>query len=269
MDVDADSAEVMGEETVRQIECMVKEGRPASEVTRVAMMGLGNGHPAIPKELCERVGACGKIWSKMEICYKCLTCQTSNTCIICADCFHNGDHQGHEWRMTRSEGGMCDCGDDTAWKASGFCSRHKGITEDTNPLEGVPHSTVVRCSKIIEALIKVVCADLRRLTANTTPRSEPGALLGALLEFLVMLGDAGDGARRLVVNALCDGVESKGENCPLSAFFKFERMRKVSPAVYQVPSISQLFLILMPDFHMKSSLALMYSRYAIEMTSGE
>lgn len=30
---------------------------------------------------------------------------------ICMDCFSNGNHEGHDYKIHKSSGGVCDCGD--------------------------------------------------------------------------------------------------------------------------------------------------------------
>ena len=67
----------------------------------------------------------------------CKTCQRDETCVICNDCYHASNHDGHEVYFYHSQaGGCCDCGDEDAWKRSGTCTRHGCITED--PLSTVP-----------------------------------------------------------------------------------------------------------------------------------
>ena len=40
-------------------------------------------------------------------------------------CFENGNHEGHDYNIFRSEaGGACDCGDASVMHKSGFCSHH-------------------------------------------------------------------------------------------------------------------------------------------------
>ena len=39
---------------------------------------------------------------------------------LCAECFRNGNHDGHDFNMFRSQaGGACDCGDISVMKESG------------------------------------------------------------------------------------------------------------------------------------------------------
>ncbi|KYQ90036.1 hypothetical protein DLAC_08620 [Tieghemostelium lacteum] len=81
------------------------------------------------KDLADRkllnVGACETTWQFGDAAYKCKTCQLDPTSALCISCFKTGDHEGHEYSLQSVGGGFCDCGDPTAFKPSGFCSRHK------------------------------------------------------------------------------------------------------------------------------------------------
>ena len=74
-------------------------------------------------------GVCGKAWTVGQIAFKCRTCQKDPTCAICEECFRKGNHEGHDYTMTTSSNGMCDCGDEEAWSISGFCCDHKGRSD--------------------------------------------------------------------------------------------------------------------------------------------
>ena len=40
---------------------------------------------------------------------------------LCSDCFHAGNHVGHDFNMFRSQaGGACDCGDVSVMSAQGY-----------------------------------------------------------------------------------------------------------------------------------------------------
>lgn len=52
------------------------------------------------------------------------------TCIICEDCFKNGNHEGHRYVLKKFAGGCCDCGDPEAWNEKGFCKNHSGLFKD-------------------------------------------------------------------------------------------------------------------------------------------
>ncbi|KAG8376898.1 hypothetical protein BUALT_Bualt09G0112000 [Buddleja alternifolia] len=94
-----------------------------------------------PKEALEHLaklsanqrGVCGSIWGSNDIAYCCRTCEQDPTCAICVPCFENGKHKDHDYAIIYTGGGCCDCGDITAWKREGFCSKHKG-SEQIQPL---------------------------------------------------------------------------------------------------------------------------------------
>lgn len=76
---------------------------------------------------------CGAVWGQNDLAYRCRTCEHDPTCAICVPCFQNGNHKDHDYSIMYTGGGCCDCGDVTAWKREGFCSKHKG-TEQMQPL---------------------------------------------------------------------------------------------------------------------------------------
>ncbi|XP_037404131.1 E3 ubiquitin-protein ligase PRT6-like [Triticum dicoccoides] len=76
---------------------------------------------------------CGTVWGQNGVAYRCRTCESDPTCVICVPCFQNGNHKDHDYSILETGGGCCDCGDATAWKPEGFCSRHKGA-EQIKPL---------------------------------------------------------------------------------------------------------------------------------------
>lgn len=55
-----------------------------------------------------------------------------SSCIICLDCYNNGNHKGHKVVIKKAYGGCCDCGDDEAWKPEGFCKNHSGEAAEIN-----------------------------------------------------------------------------------------------------------------------------------------
>ncbi|ONM30037.1 E3 ubiquitin-protein ligase PRT6 [Zea mays] len=76
---------------------------------------------------------CGSVWGHNDVAYRCRTCESDPTCAICVPCFQNGNHKDHDYSIIYTGGGCCDCGDATAWKREGFCSKHKGA-EQIKPL---------------------------------------------------------------------------------------------------------------------------------------
>jgi hypothetical protein len=42
-------------------------------------------------------GICGKKMTMHDVGYSCLDCQMDPTCIICKECFEDGNHKGHRF----------------------------------------------------------------------------------------------------------------------------------------------------------------------------
>eukprot|EP00913_Durusdinium_trenchii_P003729 g3451.t1 len=68
-----------------------------------------------------------------RIAYGCKTCGLSSASCICVFCFDAGDHEGHDFYISRSDYGCCDCGDAYAWRPSGFCRHHPGPRPEIAP----------------------------------------------------------------------------------------------------------------------------------------
>lgn len=85
---------------------------------------------------------CGLVWTSNFVAYRCRTCAISLCMSLCANCFLNGDHTGHDFNMFRSPaGGACDCGDSFVMKPSGFCKDHKlKINKNCCSHDGTPKS---------------------------------------------------------------------------------------------------------------------------------
>ena len=63
---------------------------------------------------------CGRVWKHNFLAYRCKTCALSPCMSLCNECFHLGDHKGHDYNMFRSQaGGACDCGDENVLLPSG------------------------------------------------------------------------------------------------------------------------------------------------------
>lgn len=64
---------------------------------------------------------CGLVWNKNFVAYRCRDCGISPCMSLCADCFHAGNHEGHDFNMFKSQaGGACDCGDENVMKPEGY-----------------------------------------------------------------------------------------------------------------------------------------------------
>jgi E3 ubiquitin-protein ligase UBR1 len=69
---------------------------------------------------------CGHIFKNGEATYRCRTCSSDDTCVLCTRCFEASDHEGHNVFVTLSPGnsGCCDCGDPEAWIRDVNCTIH-------------------------------------------------------------------------------------------------------------------------------------------------
>ncbi|XP_052173554.1 E3 ubiquitin-protein ligase PRT6 [Diospyros lotus] len=111
-------------ESMVWLQWLMFEGEPVAALKNLAKMSVGHR------------GVCGAVWGDNDIAYRCRTCEHDPTCAICVPCFQNGNHKDHDYSIIYTGGGCCDCGDVTAWKRDGFCSKHKGA-EQIQPLPEV------------------------------------------------------------------------------------------------------------------------------------
>ncbi|MCD7453940.1 hypothetical protein HAX54_022749 [Datura stramonium] len=107
------------QESMDWIQWLMFDGEPSRALEQLADTG--------------QRGVCGAVWGNNDIAYRCRTCEHDPTCAICVPCFQNGNHKDHDYSIIYTGGGCCDCGDVTAWKREGFCSKHRGA-EQIQPL---------------------------------------------------------------------------------------------------------------------------------------
>ncbi|XP_030198525.1 E3 ubiquitin-protein ligase ubr3 isoform X2 [Gadus morhua] len=103
---------------------------------------------------------CGLVWTANFVAYRCRTCGISPCMSLCAECFNNGDHTGHDFNMFRSQaGGACDCGDSNVMRESGFCRRHRLKTGENVP--SVPRELLLMSEMVLPRFIISVIQYLR------------------------------------------------------------------------------------------------------------
>lgn len=78
--------------------------------------------------------ACGHIFKTGDVTYRCKTCTTDDTCVLCTRCFEASDHTGHLVSPNISLGntGCCDCGDNEAWRIPVKCAIHTADASNTS-----------------------------------------------------------------------------------------------------------------------------------------
>ncbi|XP_069472278.1 E3 ubiquitin-protein ligase UBR3 isoform X2 [Ambystoma mexicanum] len=118
------------------------------------------------EEFCHSVRAydtaalCGLVWTANFVAYRCRTCGISPCMSLCAECFHHGDHAGHDFNMFRSQaGGACDCGDSNVMRESGFCKRHRVKSSSSVPC--VPKDLLMMSEFILPRFIFCLIQHLR------------------------------------------------------------------------------------------------------------
>eukprot|EP00736_Rhodelphis_marinus_P006571 Rmarinus@m.3933 len=150
---------------------------------------------------------CGAVFNKGDVVYHCHTCETDPTCAICSECFQNGNHEGHVFRMVWTGGGCCDCGDPDAWAQEGFCCNHPGPPQgDEDPLDTI--APLVR-ERMETALLVVFCT-LSQFVDKLAEQRETKAFKSmkarviATLTWLVKLSDKGDSVRAVIRSVFAD-----------------------------------------------------------------
>uniref|UniRef100_A0A8P4GKC7 E3 ubiquitin-protein ligase n=1 Tax=Dicentrarchus labrax TaxID=13489 RepID=A0A8P4GKC7_DICLA len=79
---------------------------------------------------------------------------------LCAECFNNGDHTGHDFNMFRSQaGGACDCGDGNVMRESGFCRPHRLRTGENVP--SIPRDLLLMSEMVLPRFILCIIQYLR------------------------------------------------------------------------------------------------------------
>ncbi|XP_059463127.1 E3 ubiquitin-protein ligase PRT6 isoform X2 [Corylus avellana] len=144
-------------DNVEWLKWLMFEGDPAAALKHLSKMSVGQR------------GVCGAVWGNNDVAYRCRTCEHDPTCAICVPCFQNGNHKHHDYSIIYTGGGCCDCGDITAWKREGFCSKHKGA-EQIRPL---PEEFAKSVGPILNALF--ICWKEKLMVAETTSQENPRA----------------------------------------------------------------------------------------------
>ena len=109
---------------------------------------------------------CGLVWSANFVAFRCKTCSISQCMSLCAGCFREGDHEGHDYTMFMSQsGGTCDCGDASVMRESGFCKRHGPDASVQRP--GAPDELMCVAENILPKMILRLLQHLRERSIPT------------------------------------------------------------------------------------------------------
>ncbi|KAG5510651.1 hypothetical protein JKF63_06949 [Porcisia hertigi] len=109
-----------------QIHSPVQEWLKAFSLDCDDSKGLLTTLTLVSSDAAAASSVCGRFCQTKEMVVRCLDCGADSTCVMCMECFRHSPCVNHRYRITQSSGGgMCDCGDPTAWKPESFCSRHR------------------------------------------------------------------------------------------------------------------------------------------------
>ncbi|RDL34795.1 ClpS-like protein [Venustampulla echinocandica] len=107
---------------------------------------------------------CGHIFKGGEVTYRCKTCSSDDTCVLCSRCYDSSDHTGHMVYISVSMGnsGCCDCGDLEAWRVPVNCSIHTAYDEgsqsqDKGKAPGLPLELVEAIRMTIGRAFDYIC----------------------------------------------------------------------------------------------------------------
>jgi hypothetical protein len=180
---------------------------PAAPLWIQAVMN-GEDRMAAVKAVLQQGGSavCGKTLRPREVAFKCLSCASDPTCIMCTECFQRSPCRNHDYRMIHSAAGMCDCGDPSAWKPEGFCTAHQGLS-DEHILDKVPEEMRAWITECLQAAIRFAVRCSHTAITEASPSEQAAGsekLVVAADRALTMLKDfagVSDASRRLVAEA--------------------------------------------------------------------
>ncbi|KAK4316848.1 hypothetical protein Pmani_012025 [Petrolisthes manimaculis] len=147
---------------------------------------------------------CGLVWTANFVAYRCRTCGISPCMSLCAQCFQEGDHEGHDFNMFRSQaGGACDCGNSAVMKETGFCHRHGSQAQLNKP--EVPPDLLSIADALMPRIFLRFIQHCREHSAESLEHQllamDEAALFLDLLQDLSRLGAA---MRHIMTKSLCN-----------------------------------------------------------------
>jgi E3 ubiquitin-protein ligase UBR3 len=128
-------------------------------------------------------------------------------------CFLAGNHKDHDYKISKSSGGMCDCGDPLAWKRSGFCSKHTGAKEDLNPEDLIPPVIVAIASQVLRSVAILLDQNIDHYLLCEREAPERKVFFERLLEilnWLLKLQTYGEAFKNIIAKQLGNEVGTIG-----------------------------------------------------------
>lgn len=109
---------------------------------------------------------CGHVFKGGDTRYRCRTCGTDDTCVLCSRCYEASDHTGHLVLVSVSPGsnGCCDCGDPEAWRVPVNCAIHSALpghaqhaSGEMSAAHGLPQELVESIRMTIARAFDYIC----------------------------------------------------------------------------------------------------------------
>ncbi len=159
---------------------------------------------------------CGLVWTADFWAFRCRTCGISQCMSLCADCFKDGNHEGHDYNYFKSQaGGACDCGDSSVMRESGFCSQHHGANASSKKSDIKPPSDLMCVAenmipRIVLRLLQHLRVNVVPSTVNIEPKevlSQSEKVINQADKFLMLLHDfcsLGSAMRSVMTKCLID-----------------------------------------------------------------
>ncbi|KAG8223713.1 hypothetical protein J437_LFUL004078 [Ladona fulva] len=148
---------------------------------------------------------CGLVWTANFIAYRCRTCGISPCISLCAKCFQQGNHDGHDFNMFRSQaGGVCDCGDTSVMKESGFCNQHGPQANVNKP--SAPSDLMCVAEAMMPRLILRLIQHLREVSHSGAPDAYMFGIQDSdqFISMLHNFSEMGAAMRKVMTVALTD-----------------------------------------------------------------
>ncbi|CDR40720.1 CYFA0S05e03686g1_1 [Cyberlindnera fabianii] len=104
--------------------------------------------------------ACGRKFKKGEPVYRCMTCSDDETSGLCQNCFDADQHDSHDVITSicqRENGGVCDCGDEEAWRVQLNCKHyHTAETPESEIPEKFKNSLLQTFEIVLDYIVDVM-----------------------------------------------------------------------------------------------------------------
>ncbi|KAL7671002.1 hypothetical protein ACOME3_005916 [Neoechinorhynchus agilis] len=125
---------------------------------------IDNVFCAFVDRLANEKQICGKVWGPQEPGYRCHSCEMSQFACLCTSCFNQGNHFQHDYTVFHSPvGGVCDCGDDIAFKSGTFCAKHVVVRnqESSKLSEHEMNASLLTAKPLLAILMERIVWNLR------------------------------------------------------------------------------------------------------------